>query len=225
MVTGDRRVRIITGFYGSGKSEFALNYALALAKEQKQVAFADLDVVNTYFRSRQQKKLLLEQGLRVFSSSLEDSNTDLPALSPNIMGPLQDKRWQYVIDLGGSTAGMLALGWLKPYLVSGEIDYFLVVNFNRPETYNVSSVLALVAQLENYGSCKITGLINNTNLLKESTVENLLWGQAMLLKASEASGIPLKYTAVWEDLQQRLPQEKIVGQILPLKLYLRLEWM
>ena len=31
----DRRVRIITGHYGSGKTEFAVNYAFALQKREE----------------------------------------------------------------------------------------------------------------------------------------------------------------------------------------------
>ncbi|MBF4774267.1 ATP-binding protein, partial [Clostridioides difficile] len=30
MITNDKRIRIITGHYGSGKSEFAMNYVVKL---------------------------------------------------------------------------------------------------------------------------------------------------------------------------------------------------
>ena len=46
------RVSIITGHYGTGKTELSVNLALALAAEGKRVMLADLDIVNPYFRSR-----------------------------------------------------------------------------------------------------------------------------------------------------------------------------
>ena len=41
-----KRIQIITGHYGSGKTEFAVNLALRLAETTENVALADLDIVN-----------------------------------------------------------------------------------------------------------------------------------------------------------------------------------
>ena len=46
----DKRITII-GHYGSGKSEFSINYAVKLAEMGRKVALADIDIVNMYFRS------------------------------------------------------------------------------------------------------------------------------------------------------------------------------
>lgn len=47
------RISIITGHYGTGKTEFAVNLAMAMAAEGQPVMMADLDIVNPYFRSRE----------------------------------------------------------------------------------------------------------------------------------------------------------------------------
>ncbi|MDO4800297.1 MAG: hypothetical protein Q4A52_07285 [Bacillota bacterium] len=52
-VLKDKRIRVIVGHYGSGKSEFSVNYALALAALGAPVTVCDLDIVNPYFRSRE----------------------------------------------------------------------------------------------------------------------------------------------------------------------------
>ena len=49
------RVSILTGHYGTGKTEVSVNLALALAAEGEQVMLADLDIVNPYFRSRERR--------------------------------------------------------------------------------------------------------------------------------------------------------------------------
>ena len=55
--TGNR-IKIITGHFGSGKTEFAINYALYLRKYFDKVAAVDLDIINTYFRLREKMDFL-----------------------------------------------------------------------------------------------------------------------------------------------------------------------
>ena len=52
-----KRIRVIIGHYGSGKTEFAVNFAIKLAEEKKKTAIIDLDVVNPYFRSREKEDM------------------------------------------------------------------------------------------------------------------------------------------------------------------------
>ena len=70
----DKRITIITGHYGSGKTEFALNYALACHEQGESVILADMDIVNTYFRSRERSVQLEKLGISVLSSSIIQDN-------------------------------------------------------------------------------------------------------------------------------------------------------
>ena len=49
-----RRVKVLVGHYGSGKTELAVNMALSLAKSAPTMLI-DLDIVNPYFRSRERR--------------------------------------------------------------------------------------------------------------------------------------------------------------------------
>ena len=51
MIKDDKRIRLFIGHYGSGKSEVSINYVTKLREQvEGEVALADLDVVNVYFR-------------------------------------------------------------------------------------------------------------------------------------------------------------------------------
>ncbi len=54
----DNRIRLIVGHYGSGKTEFAVNYTMKLAELGRKTAIADMDIVNPYFRSREKAQMM-----------------------------------------------------------------------------------------------------------------------------------------------------------------------
>lgn len=220
----DKRIRIITGHYGSGKTEFAVNYSVKLANEGKKVALADLDVVNPYFRSREKTEELSEIGVKVMGSSIKGSAGDVPAVSAEINGPLQNEEIEAVLDVGGDPAGARALGRYVNYFKEGKYDMFLVLNANRPETQTVEKAIEYLREIERVSRAKITGLVNNTHLLKSTTVEDVLEGQKLVEKVSEETGIPVKYVSALESVAKELPKD-IKGEIFPIKLYMREEWM
>ena len=220
----DKRIRIIIGHYGSGKTEFSINYALKLNSLGKKVAIADLDVVNLYFRSREKASLLEEKGIKVIGSSIKGNALDLPAISGEVMTPIKDKTYDTILDVGGDPAGARALGRYHEQFIQGEYDMFFVLNVNRPETRTVQQALEFIRQIEDTARAKVTGIVNNTHLLKSTTIEDVLKGYDLSLELSELTGIPLKYNVVLSELAPLLPND-LVGEIFPIKLYMREEWM
>lgn len=135
MVNKDKRIRIITGHYGSGKSEVAVNYVVQLRKEtEDKVALADLDVVNVYFRSRERKEEMKAMGIHPIDSSVDAPSLDLPAVSAEVTTPMNDKSYQYVIDLGGDKVGARVIARFRGSIPDDEYDLFFVVNANRERT-------------------------------------------------------------------------------------------
>ena len=181
MVADDRRIRIITGHYGSGKTEFAVNYVKKLRESvDGRVAIADLDIVNVYFRSREKKEELEEKGIQVIASNLDTAVADVPAVSGAMTMPVINKEYQYVVDLGGNDVGTLVLGRIKPLLDHAEADFFMVVNAYRPNTSTPEGIIEQMENLEYAAGLKVTGFINNTNLVRETTAECLLHGDEVL---------------------------------------------
>ena len=224
MLLDDKRVRFVIGHYGSGKTEFSVNYASKLNEMGRKVALADLDVVNTYFRSRDKKEILEEKGIKVIGSINDMRGVDVPAVSPEVQVPLQDKSYDGIIDVGGDPIGAKTLGTYRDFFENNEYDMFIVLNANRPETQTVEKAYEYLRKIEDTSRARVTGIVNNTHLLKATTVEDVLKGQKLAEELSKLAKIPVKYIAALEDVAKKLP-EGLEGEIFPMTLFMREEWM
>ena len=226
MVAEDRRIRIITGHYGSGKTEFAVNYVKKLRESvDGRVAIADLDIVNVYFRSREKKEELEEKGIQVIASNLDTAVADVPAVSGAMTMPVINKEYQYVVDLGGNDVVTLVLGRIKPLLDHAEADFFMVVNAYRPNTSTPEGIIEQMENLEYAAGLKVTGFINNTNLVRETTAECLLHGDEVLKEVTKRTGVPVKYVSYVKDVMTEEIPEGLSGELFPMEFNMRKTWM
>ncbi len=226
MISNDKRIRIIIGHYGSGKTEFAVNYAVKAAELGLKVAIADLDVVNVYFRSREKADMLEQKGIKVISGALgHGANLDLPMIAASVVGPLQDESFDAaILDIGGDSVGARVLARYKDELVDGNYDLLFVFNANREQTSTAEGAIFHIQSIQNQTGLKVTGLVNNTHLLRETSVEDVLRGQEIIRSVSEQMNIPVRYTSTIEEVAKQLPEDTM-GEIFPINMYMREEWM
>ena len=225
MIKDDKRVRLFIGHYGSGKSEVSTNYVTRLREVvDGEVALADLDVVNVYFRTREKKDLMKQLGITPIDSSIQTTTLDVPAVSAEVMRPLHDDKVNYVLDVGGDNVGGRVVGRFAEHFKSDNYDMFFVINANREKTQTANEVLGYIDAIEASSKLKVTGLVNNTHLLRETTVEDVLKGQEVAREVSKIKNIPIKYVCCIENLVDKLPKD-LEGDVLPIKMYLREEWM
>ena len=140
------------------------------------------------------------------------------------MRPLHNKTSNYVLDVGGDNVGGRVVGRFAEHFNSDEYDMFFVVNANREKTQTAQEVLGYIDAIEASSKLKVTGLINNTHLLRETTVEDVLKGQEVVREVSKIKNIPIKYVCCIESILDQIPKD-LEGEILPIKLYLREDWM
>ena len=79
-----KKITVITGHYGSGKTNFSVNLAIKAAQEGENVTIVDLDLVNPYFRTADFKELFAEKGIRLITPDFANSNLDVPSIQFDI---------------------------------------------------------------------------------------------------------------------------------------------
>ncbi len=197
MPATEPRLTVISGAFGTGKTEIAINLALKLRGEQPApVTLVDLDIVNLYFRSRQKAYELEQLGIRVISSVEGMENADLPALSPEIAACFDRKDGPVVFDLGGSDLGGLVAAYLHRGFASEPSRHWLVVNPYRPFNQTPDETLDMAQRIEARSRLPITGMIANPHLISETTPEIIREGLARVLEVKQ---YPLVCLSVMED--------------------------
>ena len=203
------RISIITGHYGTGKTEFSVNLALAMAAEGETVMLADLDIVNPYFRSRERKPMLEAAGVRLISSSQACSDADVPALPAELLTILENRNLRGVLDIGGDPVGARVLARFQPKIVQEDYQLIYVLNANRPEVRDREKAISYLRGIEATTGLACTGIVNNTHLCGETTEDEIRKGAALAAEVSKETGIPVlchvaeeKFVSALSDLPE-----------------------
>lgn len=218
-----KRITVIVGHYGSGKTEFAINYALYLVRQGLKTVLVDLDIANPYFRSRERQETLEKSGIAVYSNIFrQDITSDLPALDPGIRAPLEDKSCHVVVDAGGDGSGARILNQYRKYLTDPiETDILFVFNGNRPETDRGDKGILYLNEIVEEIGLPISGLVNNTHMLRETTRGDLEKGVLLAEEISRRTGIPVVFHCAAKELQP-FPEGR---DFFPLTLSMRPGWL
>ena len=212
-----KRLTLFAGHYGSGKTNIAVNYALKLAGEGKDVVIADLDIVNPYFRTKDSAAVLEAAGVQLISPQFANSNVDLPALPAEAYRLVQDKSIYGIMDIGGDDRGAYALGRYVPTLKE-ENNYRMVfvANCYRPLTRTPEDAMEVMREIEEACKLRFTDIINNSNLASETTPQTVLESQDYMEKLSALSGLPIFATTAEYTVAEALAEK--IENVLPLRL-------
>ena len=216
-----KKITIFAGHYGSGKTNLAVNAAIALKRRHDSVILCDMDIVNPYFRTKDSEDILKEAGVRLISPRFANSNVDLPYLPAEVAAIFNGENIS-VIDVGGDDSGAIALGQYASRIENAGYDMFLVLNARRYLTLEPDEAVAILHEIEAASSLRFTGLINNTNLGHESTAEIVTQARGYVESVARATGLPLVATSFREDLSPALTAQD--GAAWPIKIYEKPGW-
>ncbi len=217
-----KRINIFTGYFGSGKTEIALNYALRIKEAGKKVTLVDLDLINPYFRVRQVKKDFEKKGITVVSPPGKLAGADLPALPPAIHGVLENPEVYGVFDVGGGDIGATVLSRFKNKLPDGAYNLYLVVNTCRPYSSEAADIIDIKRTIERSSRLNVSALVSNTNLGQETDTRTILDGHGIILRAAASMGLPVAFIGARADLAHAI--ENSGAPLLPLTIFMRTPW-
>ena len=215
---------IILGNYGSGKTEVAVNLALHMKHKGMEVAIADLDVINLYFRTREARSLLDHHHIPIVLPEQAYLHADFPALNPRIAALIKTPAPLTILDCGGNEKGASILGTFANLFRNEIPKLFVVVNPFRPDTDQPAACIALKNQIEIASRQRVTGWIGNANLLEETTPEQIMTGHRFMQDLEKSSNLPVEFITVPDRLCHTIEKKQLNIPILPLTRHLPLPW-
>lgn len=214
-----KKITIITGHYGSGKTNLSVNLAMQLAKQQEKVTIVDFDIVNPYFRTADFQDLFEKNGITLAASMYANTSLDIPAISFDVERMAYEPGY-LIIDVGGDDAGAIGLGRYADALSAYQADMNMlyVVNRYRYLTEQPQEALELMQEIEAVSRMRHTGIVNNSNLGRETTAKLIEQSVPYGEQIAAAAGIPLVYTTYPEHLTVQVPNG------LPVSVYVKAIW-
>ncbi len=196
-----RKVTVITGHYGSGKSNISTNLAMEAAASGKKVTVVDLDIVNPYFRTADFKDMFSENGIELITPSYANTNLDIPALNFDIERIAKSDGY-LIVDVGGDDDGAVALGRFSAGLkeFGDELDMFYVINRYRYLTKEPSEAVELMYNIEAASRLKHTAIINNSNLGCDTVAETVISSLDYAEEVSKSVNLPIVFSTVPNSL-------------------------
>lgn len=221
------RFTIVTGHYGSGKTNLSINLALDVARSYEEVMLVDLDIVNPYFRSSDYTAMLAGHGVRVISPTFAGTTLDTPSLSAEVSAAF-DTAGAVVFDVGGDDVGATALGRYAREISAIDHEMLYVVNRYRNLTAEPAEAAALLAEIEAACHLKATGVVNNSHLKEETTSATVLDSLDFGRQTAALLGLPLRFTTVPERLLAEVSDvpgtASFVENAYPIRIHVRTPW-
>lgn len=204
---------VITGHYGSGKTNIAVNLALEEAKKtDKKVFLIDADIVNPYFRSADNEDILTEAGIELIAPMSANTNLDIPAMPATVM-KVFNTDCKVFWDVGGDDAGAVVLGRYAEDIIKQGYEMLYIVNFYRPMTSNEDEMVSLLYDIEAASHLKATALVNNSNLGDETVKNTIIETEEKMKRLSESTNLPVEFTTANEETAKTLSYCKSIKMV------------
>ncbi len=217
----EKRVTVVCGHYGTGKTNLSINLALDCAKNGEEVTLIDLDIVNPYFRSADYADVLTRNGVKVVGPNFANTNLDTPSLPGAVRDTISEGS-RVIVDVGGDDAGATALGVYSKTLLEAEPDMIYVINRYRSMTTRADEAVQILDEIERTSHLKATCVANNSHLKQDTTEGTILDSMGFAEEVSVATGLPLRFTTT----PRRLDFTRLnnIPNIYPVDVLVRAPW-
>ena len=191
----------------------------------------DLDRINDYFRMSDHIEMLLSRKIDVVSPAFAGKGVTQTVMPARVASAF-DGDWDLVIfDVGGDQAGALSLARYQQdfaALEPGQLEVYDIVNVFRPMSESPEKIIKLKGELEGFARQKVTGFVNNSNLLNYASAEDLRRGYEVLRETSDLTGIPIVHTTGRKKFLDEFLADgrdpRYIGEPIALETYMHRSW-
>ena len=222
---------VLIGNYGSGKTEIAINLAVQSASAGKNTLVIDLDKVNDYFRMSDRVDVLRENKVNLVSPTFAGQGVTPSNMSAAVASAFAGEWDLCVFDVGGDSAGAMSLGRYHQDFAAldpAQLEVYDIVNVFRPMSESPEKILKLKEEMEGFARLKVTGFVNNSNLLNFASADDIRQGYDVLKETSDISGIPVMHTTgrkcFLDEFLADGRDARYIGEPIPLETYMHRSW-
>ena len=222
---------VLIGNYGSGKTEIAINLAVQSASAGKNTLVIDLDKVNDYFRMSDRVDVLRENKVNLVSPTVAGQGVTPSNMSAAVASAFAGDWDLCVFDVGGDSAGAMSLGRYHQDFAAldpAQLEVYDIVNVFRPMSESPEKILKLKEEMEGFARLKVTGFVNNSNLLNFASADDIRQGYDVLKETSDISGIPVMHTTgrkcFLDEFLADGRDARYIGEPIPLETYMHRSW-
>ena len=191
----------------------------------------DLDRINDYFRMSDHIEMLLSRKIDVVSPAFAGKGVTQTVMPARVASGF-DGDWDLVIfDVGGDQAGALSLARYHQDFAAqepGQLEVYDIVNVFRPMSESPEKIIKLKGELEGFARQKVTGFVNNSNLLNYASAEDLRRGYEVLRETSDLTGIPIVHTTGRKKFLDEFLADgrdpRYIGEPIALETYMHRSW-
>lgn len=222
---------VLIGNYGSGKTEIAINLAVQSASAGKNTLVIDLDKVNDYFRMSDRVDVLRENKVNLVSPTFAGQGVTPSNMSAAVASAFAGDWDLCIFDVGGDSAGAMSLGRYHQDFAAldpAQLEVYDIVNVFRPMSESPEKILKLKEEMEGFARLKVTGFVNNSNLLNFASADDIRQGYDVLKETSDISGIPVMHTTgrkcFLDEFLADGRDARYIGEPIPLETYMHRSW-
>ncbi len=208
-----------------------MNMAVLASGRGLKTQVIDLDRINDYFRMSDHIEMLLSRKIDVVSPAFAGKGVTQTVMPARVASAF-DGDWDLVIfDVGGDQAGALSLARYHQdfaALEPGQLEVYDIVNVFRPMSESSEKIIKLKGELEGFARQKVTGFVNNSNLLNYASAEDLRRGYDVLRETSDLTGIPIVHTTGRKKFLDEFLADgrdpRYIGEPIALETYMHRSW-
>ena len=184
----------------------------------------DLDLVTPYLRAREALRVMQDGGVEVIAPLALSGFLDVPAITPQILGAIEQRSRSVVLDLGGDEQGARALGRYSLAVRQRGYAMYFVVNPYRPYTATPQAILTSIREIERSSRLTVSALVSNPNLMDETDPAIIVSGHEVVQEAALLAGLPMVFLTALSPFVENLERLKLGLPVLALDRYFALPW-